>query len=155
MSGDWLAKKHKGMKKNYFQVLRLSVLMVLLLSFANTIEAQTFVCTDVYVYDSDKTDRDIQKIKKDALGSTCVLDFYDNSVKVTMTDNDGKSESLVLDKVDDSTYQIKEQHGRLKGVPQYRTGVIKLQKWVAYIKSFTISIYDNDNLEIKVTFKRK
>ena len=143
------------MKKNYFQVLRLSVLMVLLLSFANTIEAQMFVCTDVSVYDLDKTDRDIQKIKKDALGSTCVLDFYDNSVKVTMTDNDGKSESLVLDKVDDSTYQIKEQHRRLKGVPQYRTGVIKLQKWVAYIKSFTISIYDNDNLEIKVTFKRK
>ena len=144
------------MKKNYFQVLNLSVLIVLLLSFSNAIKAQTFVGTDVSIYDTKKTDGEVLKLKKEALGSVCILDFYDKNVKLTITkNNNAGKETLILDKISDSKYQAIEQRGYLNGRKQYGKAVVELQKLIAYINSFTLYIYENEKLQMTVTYKRK
>ena len=135
---------------SYFQIMKLSVLVVLLLSFVSTVKAQTFVCTDVSFYDTNMTDREIKKIKTDALGSTWFLEFYDNSLKVTISIKGDESPQLIFDKINDSKYQMQDnRRGR------HIQNVIELQKWIAYIKSFTIYSYENGKLQQKMTCKRK
>ena len=74
------------------------------------IQAQTFVCTDINYYGSDMTPQKIQKEKAKYLGSKATLAFYDNSLKLSMKEN-GKVESVVLDKVNDNEYQAIEKRG--------------------------------------------
>ena len=138
------------MKKNYFRILKLALLTVLLFSFVSTVKAQTFVCTDISFYDTNMTDREIKKIKTDALGSTWFLEFYDNSLKVTISVKGDESPQLIFDKINDSKYQMQDnRRGR------HIQTVIELQKWIAYIKSFTIYSYENGKLRQKGTCKRK
>lgn len=112
------------------------------------IQAQTFVCTDIDYRGSDLTPQKIQKEKAKYLGSKATLAFYDKSVKLS-TIEDGKVESIVLDKVNSNEYQAIEKKG--KNVHKI---VLKLNKWVEYIRSFTIEVYNNYSLEGTVTYKR-
>ena len=112
------------------------------------IQAQTFVCTDINYYGSDMTPQKIQREKAKYLGSKATLTFYDNSLKLSV--NEGrKTESIVLDKINGSEYQFTENRGN-----DFRKIVIKLNKWVEYIRSFTIEVYKNHSLEGTVTYKR-
>lgn len=126
----------------------LSVVVISLLSVA--VQAQKFVCSDLNFYGSDLSQKEIQNEKKRTLGSKAVLDIYDNYLKIVSTYNNGKSESYVLDKVNDSEYKYSEKtsYGYT-----YKM-VIKLQKYVAYIKGFTIDVYKDNKLQGKVTYKR-
>lgn len=112
------------------------------------IQAQTFVCTDINYYGSDMTPQKIQKEKAKYLGSKATLAFYDNSLKLSMKEN-GKVESVVLDKVNDNEYQAIEKRGN-----NVNKLVLKLNKWVEYIRSFTVEGYKNYSLEMNATFKR-
>lgn len=113
------------------------------------VQAQSFVCTDLNYYGSDLSPQKVQKEKAKYLGSKATLTFYDNSLKLSMTEN-GKIESIVLDKVSDNEYQYTEKN-RLGDV---KKAVIKLNKWAAYIRSFTLESYKNYSLEGSATFKR-
>lgn len=115
---------------------------------AITIQAQTFVCTDIDYRGSDLTPQKIQKEKAKYLGSKATLAFYDKSVKLS-TIEDGKVESIVLDKVNSNEYQAIEKKGN-----NVRKIVLKLNKWVEYIRSFTVEVYKNYSLEGTVTYKR-
>ena len=112
------------------------------------IQAQTFVCTDINYYGSDMTPQKIQKEKAKYLGSKATLAFYDNSLKLSMKEN-GKVESVVLDKVNDNEYQAIEKRGN-----NVNKLVLKLNKWVEYIRSFTVEGYKNYSLEMNATLKR-
>ena len=126
-----------------------NLIVISLLSFlCLTIQAQTFVCTDIDYRGSDLTPQKIQKEKAKYLGSKATLAFYDKSVKLS-TIEDGKVESIVLDKVNSNDYQAIEKKGN-----NVRKIVLKLNKWVEYIRSFTVEVYKNYSLEGTVTFKR-
>ena len=129
-----------NMKKCFFTLF-------LLLSSIN-IQAQTFVCTDITFYGSDMTPQKIQKEKAKYLGSNATLTFYDNSLRLSTTTN-GKTESIVMDKVNASEYQVIEKSGN-----NTNKLVLKLNKWVEYIRSFTLEFYKNYSLEGTVTYKR-
>ncbi|MBE6260337.1 MAG: hypothetical protein E7107_05860 [Prevotella sp.] len=120
-----------------------------LLLFFLEIQAQTFVCTDINYYGPNYNPTSIQKNKARYLGSKATLTFFDKSLKISYTEK-GKTESIVLDKVNDNEYHYykKDLLGNIT------KGVLKLQKWVAYIKSFTIESYNNNSLEVVATFKR-
>jgi len=124
----------------------ISIFVISLLSI--TIQAQTFVCTDIDYRGSDLTPQKIQKEKAKYLGSKATLAFYDKSVKLS-TIEDGKVESIVLDKVNSNEYQAIEKKGN-----NVRKIVLKLNKWVEYIRSFTVEVYKNYSLEGTVTYKR-
>ena len=112
------------------------------------IQAQTFVCTDINFYGSDMTPQKIQKEKAKYLGSKATLTFFDKSLKFSYTTN-GKTESLVMDKVNASEYQAVEKRGN-----NTNKLVLKLNTWVEYIRSFTIEGYKNYYLEATITYKR-
>lgn len=113
------------------------------------IQAQTFVCTDINYYGPNYNPTSIQRNKARYLGSKVTLTFYDKSLKISYSEK-GKTESGVLDKVNDNEYHFYEKD--LLG--NVTNGVIKLQKWAAYIKSFTLESYKNNSLEVYATFKR-
>ncbi len=124
----------------------LSVLIMCLLSV--TVKAQTFVCTDINYYGSDYTPQKIQKNKAKYLGSKATLTFYDKSLKIS-TNTDGKIESIVLEKINNNEYQIVEYSGN-----NVEKLVVKLNKWVEYIRSFTVETYKNYSLKMNASFKR-
>lgn len=124
----------------------ISIFVISLLSI--TIQAQTFVCTDINYYGSDLSPQKIQKEKAKYLGSKATLAFYDKSVKLSTTE-DGKVESVVLDKVNDNEYQAIDKRGN-----NVKKLVLKLNKWIEYIRSFTIEGYENYSLKATVTYKR-
>lgn len=125
----------------------ISVVVICLLSV--TVQAQTFVCTDLNYYGSDLSPQKVQKEKAKYLGSKATITFYDNSLKLSMTEN-GKVESLVLDKISDNEYQYIEN----KGTNRVKRLVLKLNKLVAYIRSFTLEGYQNYSREMSATYKR-
>lgn len=129
------------MKKIFF-------ISFLLLSFID-IQAQTFVCTDISFYDSELTPQQIQKEKAKYLGFKATLTFYDKSLRLSVEEN-GRVESLILDKVKDNEYQYIEK----KGAQRVNKLVVKLNKWVEYIRSFTIEGYKNYSLVTSATYKR-
>lgn len=112
------------------------------------IQAQTFVCTDINYYGSDMTPQKIQREKAKYLGSKATLTFFDKSLKFSYTTN-GKTESIVMDKVNASEYQAVEKRGN-----NTNKLVLKLNTWVEYIRSFTIEGYKNYYLEATITYKR-
>lgn len=114
-----------------------------------SIHAQTFVCTDINYYGPNYNPTSIQKNKARYLGSKATLTFFDKSLKISYTEND-KTKSIVLDKFNDNEYHYYEKD--LRG--NVTKGVLKLQKWAAYIKSFTLESYNNNSLEVYATFKR-
>lgn len=121
--------------------------VILLLSILA--KAQSFVCTDYNYYGSFLTPQKVQKEKAKFLGSKATLVFFDKSLKFSSTAN-GKTESIVLDKVNDNEYQIIERRGN-----DVDKMVLKLNKWVEYIRSFTIVGYKNNSLEGTLTYKRE
>lgn len=125
----------------------ISIFVISLLSI--TIQAQTFVCTDINYYGSDLSPQKIQKEKAKYLGSKATLTFFDNSVKLSMN-QDGKVESIVLDKVNNNEYQYIEKNR----VGDVKKAVVKLNKWVEYIRSFTVEGYKNYSLQATATYKR-
>ena len=120
----------------------------LLLLFGIFAKAQTFVCTDINYYGPNYNPTSIQKNKAKYLGSQATLTFYDKSLKIS-TNTDGKIESVVLEKVNNNEYQIVEKRGN-----NVKKLVVKLNKWVEYIRSFTVESYNNYSLEMNATFKR-
>lgn len=136
--------------QNYYNTLVMKkVLLITLYSLlAQFVQAQTFVCTDINYYGSDLTSREMQKNKAKYLGSKATLTFYDNSLKYTTTEN-GKSQSTVFDKLTDSRYKYWEfnRKGNIEVV-------INLNKWVEYIRSFTMEVYKGSSLKGKAIYKR-
>lgn len=112
------------------------------------IQAQSFVCTDINYYGPNYNPSSIQRNKARYLGSKATLTFYDKSLKIS-TNTDGKIESVVLEKVNNNEYQIVEKRGN-----NVKKMVIKLNKLVEYIRSFTVESYNNYSLEMNATFKR-
>ncbi len=122
----------------------------LLVLIGIAIHAQTFVCTDVSFYDSELSDRQVQKRKQEALGSKATLSFFDKSLKITTTDSDGDVDSAVLDKVSDNEYRAVLKSGQ----QNEERLEIKLSKLFEYIRSFTLKSYKGYRLEVEATFKR-
>ena len=128
--------------------MKKAIIIISILMLPFTIKAQTFVCTDINYYGSNYTPQTAQKNKAKYLGTKATLTFYDKSLKIS-TNTDGKIESVVLDKVNDSEYQAVDKRGN-----NVKKLVIKLNKWVEYIRSFTLESYNNFSLEMNATFKR-
>ncbi len=115
-----------------------------------SINAQSFVCADLSFKGSDLTPKEIQNEKKNTLGSKATITVFDKYIKLVLTNNKGKVESYVLDKVNGAEYQYSEKtsYGY-----NYKM-VVKLQKIVAYIKGFTVDVYKDYKLQGNLTFKR-
>ena len=124
------------------------ILFFLISLFSITIQAQTFVCTDFDYRGSELTPQKVQKEKIKYLGSKATLTFYDKSLKISAKIN-GEIVSVILDKNNNNEYQATEKHG--KNITRM---VLKLNKWVEYIRSFSIEFYKNYSLEGTITYKR-
>lgn len=124
------------------------IIIIPLLILTLTIQAQTFVCTDIDYRGTDLTPQKVQKEKAKYLGSKATLTFFDKSLKLSYTIN-GKTESLVMDKVNANEYQAIEKRGN-----NTNKLVLKLNTWIEYIRSFTIEGYKNYSLEATITYKR-
>lgn len=124
------------------------IIIIPLLILTLTIQAQTFVCTDIDYCGTDLTPQKVQKEKAKYLGSKATLTFFDKSLKLSYTIN-GKTESLVMDKVNANEYQAIEKRGN-----NTNKLVLKLNTWIEYIRSFTIEGYKNYSLEATITYKR-
>ena len=129
---------------------KLFLLFISLIFFTGNIQAQSFVCTDLNYYSSDMTSSKVQKERNRWLGAKAVLTFYDNSMRIQWTDNNGRTESFILSKLNEDEYYSSEKYGN-----DTMTVRVKLQKWVAYIKSFTVNSYRNQTQIGNATFKRK
>lgn len=126
------------------------ILAAMVLSvFSMVAYAQTFVCTDMNFYGRDWSSQKIQREKERGLGSKAVLTFYDNSLRLAWTDRKGETVNLILSKIKDDDYIIRETK-----IGKTQMMNIKLQKWVGYIKSFSVSVYENQRLIGSATFKR-
>ena len=122
------------------------VLMTSLLIFTSvTMYGQTFVCNGIKFYQTDRSPQSQQEFKKDYLGTKWTLTFYDNCVKVKSTREDGETYTDIFDKIDKDVYKLSDNRN---------TAVLKLSKWIEYIKSFTIEKYTNGRTEFVLTFKR-
>ena len=126
---------------------KITLLLIFMLLCVATY-SQTFVCTDINYYGPNYNPTSIQKNKARYLGSKATLTFYDKSLKIS-TNTNGKIESVVLEKVNNNEYQIVENRGN-----NVKKLVVKLNKWVEYIRSFTIESYNNYSLEMNAAFKR-
>ena len=124
------------------------IIIIPLLILTLTIQAQTFVCTDIDYRGTDLTPQKVQKEKAKYLGSKATLTFFDKSLKLSYTIN-GKTESLVMDEVNANEYQAIEKRGN-----NTNKLVLKLNTWIEYIRSFTIEGYKNYSLEATITYKR-
>ena len=69
-------------------------------------------------------------------------------MKFSFTTN-GKTESIIMDKVNANEYQAIEKRGN-----NTNKLVLKLNTWIEYIRSFTIEGYKNYSLEATATYKR-
>lgn len=107
-----------------------------------------FTCTDISIDASHMSFKEVQKMKNEVLGTEITLEFYDNNVKYTGKDGD-KYESIVFDKISDNLYEIRNHDDRFNGV-----GLLELQKTLWYIPSFTLSLYDGDKQQVRMTFKK-
>ena len=130
------------------QFMKKAIFIISILMLPFTIQAQTFVCTDINFYGSDMTPQKIQKEKTKYLGSKATLTFFDKSLKFSYTTN-GKTESIVMDKVNANEYQAIEKRGN-----DTNKLVLKLNTWVEYIRSFTLEFYKNYSLGATITYKR-
>ena len=63
----------------------ISIFVISVLSI--TIQAKTFVCTGIDYRGSDLTPQKVQKEKAKYLGSKATLEFYDNTLKLSMRQN--------------------------------------------------------------------
>ena len=124
------------------------IIIIPLLILTLTIQAQTFVCTDIDYRGTDLTPQKVQKEKAKYLGSKATLTFFDKSLKFSFTTN-GKTESIIMDKVNANEYQAIEKRGN-----NTNKLVLKLNTWIEYIRSFTIEGYKNYSLEVTATYKR-
>jgi hypothetical protein len=124
------------------------IIFIPVLILTLTIQAQTFVCTDIDYRGTDLTPQKVQKEKTRYLGSKATLTFFDKSLKFSFTTN-GKTESIIMDKVNANEYQAIEKRGN-----NTNKLVLKLNTWIEYIRSFTIEGYKNYSLEATATYKR-
>lgn len=115
------------------------------------VQAQTFVCTDAQILSFNGkpiSASRVQEMRTEVLGSKMTLTFYDNSLKAS----DSRGGSLVLDKSksrdDEYYYEKRLLTGNVK------KWVIKLNKTVGYIRSFTAVRYFDNKVEEKYTYKR-
>lgn len=115
-------------------------LVFAMLMFATTINAQQFICTDISFGEACPATR-IQRIKKETLGATMKLTFYNRSVRMEV---DG--ESVILDKVNDSKYQAKMKRD---------FGVLDLEKTFGYINSAKLTAYRDGKHYFTIKMKRK
>ncbi len=125
------------------------IIVISMLSFlCLTVQAQTFVCTDIDYRGTDLTPQKVQKEKAKYLGSKATLTFFDKSLKFSFTTN-GKTESIIMDKVNANEYQAIEKRGN-----NTNKLVLKLNTWIEYIRAFNIEGYKNYSLEATATYKR-
>lgn len=131
-----------------FNTMKKIICISFLLMFFLDIQAQTFICTDFDYRGTELTPQKVQKEKAKYLGSKATLTFFDKSLKFSFTTN-GKTESIIMDKVNANEYQVIEKRGN-----NTNKLVLKLNTWIEYIRSFTIEGYKNYSLEATATYKR-
>ena len=131
-----------------FNTMKKIICISFLLMFFLDIQAQTFICTDIDYRGTELTPQKVQKEKAKYLGSKATLTFFDKSLKFSFTTN-GKTESIIMDKVNANEYQAIEKRGN-----NTNKLVLKLNTWIEYIRSFTIEGYKNYSLEATITYKR-
>ena len=126
------------------------MLLFLFLMISTSLKAQTFTCTDLNYAGSDLSQREIQNEKKRTLGSKAVLSFFTKDLRLDCTNDNGKTESYVLDKSNDTEYKYsqKTSYGYI-----YRM-VVKLKKQNSFVNGFTIYVYKDYKLQGTVTYKR-
>ena len=124
---------------------RYYLLIGLLFSFISMVNGQTFTVTEMNFYDKTSP-QSIQDYKKDALGATVKLTEYGNDLKVEITDNNNKSETVILGKVDDKVYETRKYNQILR---------ITINSILGYYKSIRMEQWDKDKLERVIIAKRK
>jgi len=126
-----------------------------------------FICTDVTIgavktsnYESFQ--KKLEKSKPSILGSKMVLEFFDNSVKCTSTyirKNQEVTEVHVLDELTEkhtqSPYHLDDKRPETPHTFQSESARMELNEFMWFVISFTISITDENNDQVVMTYKRK
>lgn len=108
-----------------------SFIILLNISFLSSCsDVKTFTCTDITIannYNSSEQNR----VKENALGTKADITFYDNSIRVEIYNNSGKSD-FVLDKIDSEHYVKQINNERLE---------INFETFLGYVYSFKMSFW--------------
>ena len=126
-----------------------------------------FICTDVTIgavktsnYESFQ--KKLEKSKPSILGSKMALEFFDNSVKCTSTylrKNQEVTEVHVLDELTEkhtqSPYHLDDKRPETPHTFQSESARMELNEFMWFVISFTISITDENNDQVVMTYKRK
>ena len=130
---------------------KIVIFFLSVIAFSINAKSQTFVCTDYNYIGNEMSPQEMQKEKKQLLGSEVELTIYDKSLRISRNVDRGRKDSYILDKIGDNVYQLKEKRGN----NQTMRRVIKLHKIIAYIKSFTYECYIDGEKQGALIFKRK
>ena len=117
------------------------ITLITILCSAFSVSAQSFIVSDVQ-FGSDVSEDKKQRALKEWLGAQIDLQFFDNNVKMT---NEEK-EVLILDKINSTTYGMSRNNDKV---------VLKLNTLIAYIRSFTYTVYEDNQKKCVMTAKRK
>lgn len=120
------------------------MVMITVMLSAFSASAQSFIVSDVQ-FGSDVSESRKERTLKDALGAQIDLQFFDNKVKVTIHDKD-KEEVEIFDKVNSNRYEFTKRDSK---------AILELNTVIAYIRSFTLTGYEDGKLQLKITAKRK
>ena len=120
------------------------IVLVTILCSSFSISAQSFIVSDVQ-FGSDISEYRKQQTLKEALGAQIDLQFFDNKVKMIAHTENG-DEVDILNKVNSTKYEMDRNNSKF---------VLELNTLIAYIRSFTLTVYKNNQLEGIITAKRK
>ena len=135
-----------NMMKKFFPLIVLFTILCSPLS----VWAQSFIVTNVEFGPSYTEEMQDYVLKKD-LGTQIDLQFFDNKVKIIMWD-DGRETFDLYNKINSTKYEINFDDLRYK--INY-SAVLELNTIISYIRSFTLTTYQNGKLQTKITAKRK
>lgn len=114
------------------QIKNRVIAIFLILAISSCTKGGTFVVTDIVVPDNLSETR-IQEIRDKVIGTEVFLLFSDNDVRMTAMPKEGKSQSMILQKIGENLYRGTNKNEMLE---------LELNTFFYYIKSCKISIYD-------------
>lgn len=114
-----------------------------MLILAVNANAQQFVCTNI-TFANDYPANRIENDKRKALGTTMIVTFYDNDVRVE--EKGVSNSSLILRKVEDGKYQYDEKKSSL---------VMVVESFLGYVRSLKFYVYKDNKWLSTITTKRK
>lgn len=151
-------KTMRNKKCSKYYSLKAVMIVVALFSFAS-VNAQTFICTDVTFSDYAKkisTEAQLYQVKKNILGAITKLEIFEKNLKVVTEEKDGNTYEYIMDKIGEYKYRYEDIMTNYITYESYKLKVdLEIQTRLGYYLSCTVKTYYDEKLVQTITSKRK